>query len=119
MPDMPDDRVLLARILATLTPVLDRAREMVTAAQRVPQLEAEIAELREQQGRTVGSVDLAPLGAALDELTAVLWPAAEQSPDVTPVTDLHDVPAVLRGDLDPGEVSRRSDADALADPDYQ
>lgn len=114
---MPDDRDLLARILATMTPVLDRAREIVTAAQHVPQLTAEIAALREQQGRHVGDVDLVPLAAAIDELQAVLWPAAEQADDVTPVTDLHDVPGVLRGDLDPGEVSQRSDADALADPD--
>ncbi|WWT39766.1 hypothetical protein [Microcystis phage Mwe-JY05] len=106
------DRDIITRLLAVVGPVLTRAQEVIGAAQRVPELEAELARVRaEQADDTAGDVAaLQPLADAIDAALALANPAAEQDPDVAPVTAIEDVPAVANGDLPADTTDGRTDA---------
>lgn len=108
-----DPNTLLTRLLAAFPTVIDEARDVVDAAQRVGP--AVVDELRQARGETADHIAdigdaFGPLLEALDGLSRAVWPEAEAHPDVTPVTDVRDAPAVLAGDLDPGVVDGRTDA---------
>lgn len=108
----PADRDLVNRMLATLGPVLDKVADYIDAAkqngQLREQLEAARAELAAERDATAtdtaGDLEgLQPLSEAVSKLRDMVWPAAEASDQVTPVTDIGDVPAVVDGDLDPAD----------------
>lgn len=116
--NQPDDRALTNRLLATLGPVLDRVRDYVLAAEQNGQLRneleaarAELAAARGEQANDVAedTAELTKLAGAVDALRDLVWPAAEASPEVTPVAVIDDVPAVADGSLDPGDVTGRTD----------
>lgn len=109
-----DDRDLMTRTLATLGIVLDRVTDVLTAAQRVPELEEELARVRaEQADDTAGDVAaLQPLADAVEAIRQKLNPAAAQAPDVEPVTAIEDVPAVVNGDLPADSTDGRTDSPA-------